>query len=381
MLLSCTLYSCLPEIALAAWRAGFASLSVPIIETRLMTQPMSNITPVKWNAGMLTLLDQRRLPAEKIYLDFDNVIDVADAITNMVVRGAPAIGITAAYAIVLAARKAYAAAGEHWREAIEQDLQYLAEARPTAVNLNWAIAEMHESFAGISGDPEQALLAAATRIHDDDIAANHEMGRLGAERISPNSHVVTHCNAGALATGGYGTALGVIRSAYKSGLIDHVYASETRPWLQGARLTSWELQEDHIPVSLVVDAAVASLMQAGSISWLIVGSDRIAANGDVANKIGTYSHAVNAKHHDVKVMVVAPSSTVDMRIDNGESIPIEHRDADEITTLRDNRIAPRSMNAVNPAFDVTPAELIDVIVTEKGVIEQPNLEKMRSLFT
>lgn len=342
---------------------------------------MSNFSPVKWNAGMLTLLDQRRLPKEKIYLDFDDMTEVADAISNMVVRGAPAIGITAAYAIVLAARKAYAAVGDRWREVIEKDLQYLAEARPTAVNLNWAIAEMRESFAGISGDPEEVLLAAASKIHADDVAANHEMGRLGAEFIKPNSHVVTHCNAGALATGGYGTALGVIRSAYKNGLIDHVYASETRPWLQGARLTSWELQEDHIPVSLIVDSAVASLMQAGTIQWLIVGSDRIAANGDVANKIGTYSHAVCAKYHGVKVMVVAPASTVDMQVESGKLIPIEHRDPGEITSIKDSRIAPRDMAAVNPAFDITPADLVDVIVTEKGIIEQPDTEKMRALFT
>ncbi|MEQ8289125.1 MAG: S-methyl-5-thioribose-1-phosphate isomerase [Gammaproteobacteria bacterium] len=342
---------------------------------------MSNFSPVKWNAGMLTLLDQRRLPEEKIYLDFDDMTQVADAISDMVVRGAPAIGITAAYAIVLAARKAYASVGNRWREVIEKDLQYLAEARPTAVNLNWAIAEMRESFAGISGDPEEALLAAAMKIHDDDVAANHEMGRLGAEFIEPNSHVVTHCNAGALATGGYGTALGVIRSAYKNGLIDHVYASETRPWLQGARLTSWELQEDHIPVSLVVDSAVASLMQAGTIQWLIVGSDRIAANGDVANKIGTYSHAVCAKYHGVKVMVVAPASTVDMQVESGKLIPIEHRDPAEITSIKASWIAPRNMAAVNPAFDITPAELVDVIVTEKGIIEQPDKEKMHALFT
>ena len=341
---------------------------------------MENFAAVKWNAGMLTLLDQRRLPREKIYLDYDSPKAVADAITAMVVRGAPAIGIAAAYAVVLAVRKAYAEVGERWREVIEEDMQYLGEARPTAVNLSWAIDEMRENFAGVTGDPEPDLLKAAIKIHNDDIAANQEMGRLGATLIEPASEVVTHCNAGALATGGYGTALGVIRSAYKNGLIDHVYASETRPWLQGARLTSWELQQDHIPVSLVVDSAVASLMQAGKIKWLIVGSDRIAANGDVANKIGTYSHAVVAKHHGVKVMVVAPSTTVDMKIESGKLIPIEHRDAGEITDIKDVRIAPRNMTAVNPAFDVTPAELVDVIVTEKGIIEQPDTEKMQAQF-
>lgn len=341
---------------------------------------METFAAVKWNAGMLTLLDQRRLPTEKIYLDYDDPGAVADAITAMVVRGAPAIGIAAAYAVVLAARKAYAVAGDHWREPIEQDLQYLAEARPTAVNLHWAIDEMRENFAGITDDPESHLLAAAEKIHQDDIAANHEMGRLGAELIDPHSEVVTHCNAGALATGGYGTALGVIRSAYKNGLIDHVYASETRPWLQGARLTCWELQQDQIPASLVIDSAVASLMRTGKIKWLIVGSDRIAANGDVANKIGTYSHAVTARHHGVKMMVVAPSTTVDMKLESGDKIPIEHREPHEITSLKDARLAPKNMPAVNPAFDVTPAELVDVIVTEKGVIERPDREKMQSVF-
>lgn len=300
--------------------------------------PAETFSAVNWNAGMLTLLDQRKLPRETIYLDYDAAREVADAITDMVVRGAPAIGVAAAYAIVLAARAAYQDDPEHWREVIEPDLQYLAEARPTAVNLHWAINEMRGALDAVTGDPEEALLELALRIHHDDIAANHEMGRLGASLIEPNSQVITHCNAGALATGGYGTALGVIRTAYKNGLIENVYASETRPWLQGARLTSWELQQDHIPVSLIIDSAVSALMQAGNIRWLIVGSDRIAANGDVANKIGTYSHAVSAKYHGVKVMVVAPASTVDMQIESGKMIPIEHRDSHEVTELHKSRL-------------------------------------------
>lgn len=329
---------------------------------------------------MLTLLDQRKLPKEKIYLDYDSAREVADAITDMVVRGAPAIGIAAAYAIVLAARVAYQEAKENWIETIEPDLQYLAEARPTAVNLHWAIDKMRQAFVSISGDPEQGLLEVAQRIHNDDIVANHEMGRLGASLIEPNSQVITHCNAGALATGGYGTALGVIRTAYKNGLIENVYASETRPWLQGARLTSWELQQDHIPVNLVIDSAVSSLMQSGNIKWLIVGSDRIVANGDVANKIGTYSHAVSAKYHGVKVMVVAPASTVDMQIASGDKIPIEHRDSLEITHINKYQIAPDNMSAINPAFDVTPAKLVDAIVTEKGIVHEPDTKKMLAMF-
>ena len=335
---------------------------------------------VKWNAGMLTLLDQRKLPKEINYLDYDSSRDVADAITDMVVRGAPAIGIAAAYAIVLAARSAYQDAPDNWQEVIEQDIQYLSEARPTAVNLHWAINEMRQALDSITSNPETTLLDTALRIHNDDIAANHEMGRLGASLIQANSQVITHCNAGALATGGYGTALGVIRTAYKNGLIENVYASETRPWLQGARLTSWELKQDHIPVNLIIDSAVSALMQAGNINWLIVGSDRIAANGDVANKIGTYSHAVSAKYHDVKVMVVAPASTVDMQIEAGKMIPIEHRDPIEVTEIHKTRIAPVDVSVVNPAFDITPAKLVDVIVTEKGIVHEPDAEKMLALF-
>ena len=335
---------------------------------------------VKWHRGKLILLDQRELPIESIYLEYDSAIDVADAIKKMIVRGAPAIGIAAAYAVVLAARSAYQTSQDNWRDYISTELKLLSASRPTAVNLNWAISEMRNAFDKIEGDPESALLERATQIHDEDIAANHEMGRLGAELISKDSQIVTHCNAGALATGGYGTALGVIRTAYKNGLVKQVYSSETRPWMQGARLTSWELQQDNIPVSLVVDSAVSSLMKKGDIDWLIVGSDRIAANGDVANKIGTYSHAISAKHHGVKVMVVAPYSTVDMQIKSGAEIPIEYRSDEEITDFHAIRVAPNDIKAVNPAFDITPAELVDVIVTERGIVQDPNAEKMLAKF-
>lgn len=335
---------------------------------------------VKWDNGSLTLLDQRLLPRESIYIDYDSAKEVAKAIKEMIVRGAPAIGIAAAYAVVLAARSAYKASQDNWREIIEAELEILSASRPTAVNLNWAIAEMRQEFASIEDDPEPALTKLAIKIHDEDIAANHEMGRLGAELINPDSQIITHCNAGALATGGYGTALGVIRTAYKNGLVKQVYSSETRPWMQGARLTSWELQQDNIPVKLVIDSYVSSLMKSGEIDWLIVGSDRIAANGDVANKIGTYSHAVSAKHHGVKVMVVAPFSTVDMQIKSGDDIPIEYRDAEEITDFNGVKVAPNDMQAVNPAFDVTPANLVDVIVTEKGIVQQPDVEKMLAKF-
>ena len=339
-----------------------------------------SIAAVKWGNGTLTLLDQRLLPRESIYIDYDSATEVAIAIKKMIVRGAPAIGVAAAYAVVLAARSAYKASQGNWRETIETELEILSASRPTAVNLNWAIEEMRKAFDFIEGEPEPTLLELAIRIHDEDIAANHEMGRLGAELIKPDSQIITHCNAGALATGGYGTALGVIRTAYKNGLVKQVYSSETRPWMQGARLTSWELQQDNIPVKLVIDSYVSSLMKGGNIDWLIVGSDRIAANGDVANKIGTYSHAVSAKHHGVKVMVVAPYSTVDMQIKSGDNIPIEYRNAEEITDFNGVKVAPKDMEAVNPAFDVTPANLVDVIVTEKGIVQDPNAEKMLAKF-
>ncbi len=342
--------------------------------------PPEAFSAVKWNAGMLSLLDQRKLPREINYLNYDSASAVAIAIKDMVVRGAPAIGIAAAYAVVLAARTAWQDAEELWREKIAGDIETLAAARPTAVNLHWAIAEMCQAFALIEGNPEPVLLEMAKQIHKEDIAANHEMGRLGAELILANSQVITHCNAGALATGGYGTALGVIRTAFKKGSITNVFSSETRPWFQGARLTSWELQQDQIPVKLVIDSAIASVMESNKIAWLIVGSDRIAANGDVANKIGTYSHAVSAYYHGVKVMVVAPSSTIDMDIETGADIPIENRGTEEITDFKATRIAPNDIEAINPAFDITPAKLVDVIVTEKGIVHNPDTEKMLALF-
>ena len=351
------------------------------MKNKKSNQQIESFSAVKWDAGNLILLDQRRLPNDVVYLRYDSIFDVAAAIKEMVVRGAPAIGITAAYAVVLAAISAYKDSPNSWRQNIEKGLQELAAARPTAVNLNWAIKKMRNEFHSIDGDPQEILLKLAIKIHNDDITANHEMGRLGAELINPNSEVITHCNAGALATGGYGTALGVIRAAYKKGLLNKVYASETRPWFQGARLTSWELKQDNIPVNLLIDSAVSNLMQTEKISWLIVGSDRIAANGDVANKIGTYSHVVSAKYHNVRVMVVAPSSTIDMKIDSGKKIPIENRSAKEVTHFYTNKNSQNRSKVLNPAFDITPASLIDFIVTEKGVIHHPDAKKMLAVFT
>lgn len=338
------------------------------------------IRAVEWDNGAVKLIDQRKLPASHEHLRLESVADVARAITDMVVRGAPAIGVTAAYGVVLAARSRYREDPAAWKTAIEQDLQQLAAARPTAVNLRWAVDRMRGLLDGVSGDPAPALLQEARRIHAEDIAANHRMGELGSALIEPGSGVLTHCNTGALATGGYGTALGVVRAGVAGGRIKSVYADETRPWLQGARLTAWELVEDGIPVTLIADGAAAHLMRQGRVQWVIVGSDRIAANGDVANKIGTYAVAVAARHHGVKFMVVAPTSTVDLDTASGADIPIENRDADEILGCGGRRIAPEGAGAWNPAFDITPAALIDAIVTEKGVVSTPDRDKIAAMM-
>jgi len=341
---------------------------------------MNSVFPIRWHEDCLKLLDQRLLPAEVTEISYNDVVDVADAIRDMVVRGAPAIGITAAFAVVIAARTRYAENPNNWRQTIEKDLSYLANARPTAINLFWAIERMRGCFADIEGDPFARLLAEANAIHEEDIAANMRMGELGAGLIDAGSSILTHCNAGALATGGYGTALGVIRSAVAVGKVEQVFADETRPWLQGARLTAWELLQDGIPVSLIAEGAASWLMQQGKVQWIVVGSDRIAANGDVANKIGTYQLAVSARHHGVKFMVAAPTSTVDMQVASGADIPIETRDADELLKCGDKTVAAAGASVWNPVFDVTPAALVDAIVTEQGVVEQPSAEKMLAMM-
>lgn len=345
---------------------------------------------IRWKNDRLELLDQRILPARHEFLPLDDVESVADAIRDMVVRGAPAIGITAAYGVVIAARKRYAESPGNWPQLIDKDLDCLAASRPTAVNLFWAIENMRKAIDRLhSGDPVPELLKLAMQIHKDDIHANRTMGEYGADLIEQHCKdrgikscsVLTHCNAGALATGGYGTALGVIRSAYARGLIDTVYADETRPWLQGARLTAWELLQDGIPVTLLADGACAHLMKQQKIDWVIVGSDRIAGNGDVANKIGTYTTAVAAHHHDVRFMVAAPTSTIDMSLMSGDDIPIESRQMDEILYVYGQHVAADGAEAWNPVFDVTPASLVYAIVTEKGVIQSPDVEKMANLMS
>jgi methylthioribose-1-phosphate isomerase len=340
----------------------------------------SGINPVSWVNNAVELLDQRQLPARETYLRLEYSHEVATAIRDMAVRGAPAIGIAAAYGIVLAARQSARAAGAGWQALMEPLLQELAATRPTAVNLSWAIARMRRRFPKVTGDPEGALLAEAKAIHAEDVQANLRMGELGASLIGDAGAVLTHCNAGALATGGYGTALGVVRFLHATKKLRMVYACETRPWLQGARLTAWELAVDKIPVTLIADGAAGSLMRSGKIGWVIVGADRIAANGDVANKIGTYAHAVCARHHGVRFMVVAPTSTIDMQTATGDQIPVEERDGRELTHCGGQAIAPRPARTHNPVFDITPAGLVDFLVTEKGVLERPDPDKMRVLM-
>lgn len=328
-----------------------------------MTAHSSSFHAIEWRGQSLHLLDQRVLPHTHAVHEYTTAADVADAIRDMVVRGAPAIGITAAYGYALDALN-----GRDLGEAYK----VLAESRPTAVNLFWAL----ERMANLGTEDPHALVAEAKKIHEEDIAANLTMGQFGASLIKEGSRIYTHCNTGALATGGHGTALGIIRSAYADGKITQVYAGETRPWLQGARLTAWELMQDNIPVKLVCDGAAAQLFRAKGADWVIVGADRITANGDVANKIGTYSLAVLAKHHGMKVMVAAPTTTFDLSLDSGNAIPIEQRPMSEVTSLNGQPIAPEGCEAINPSFDVTPAELIDAIVTEKGYVLNPSVENI-----
>jgi len=338
------------------------------------------IRPIRWQDGRLSLLDQRKLPFIVEYLECADSHAVSQAIRDLVVRGAPAIGIAAAYGVVLAARDITAADGAAADAAMAAAIAELNASRPTAVNLMWAIARMRGVLARAGSDWRTRLESEARAIEAEDLAANRHMGRLGAELIAPGAGVLTHCNTGSLATAGFGTALGVIRAGVAMERIAHVYASETRPWLQGARLTVWELLEDGIPATLIADSAGAHLMKTGAVQWLVVGADRICANGDAANKIGTYSHAIAARHHGVKVMVVAPSSTVDMATATGDDIHIEERDGAELLSMSGTRTVAEGVGAFNPVFDVTPAGLIDALVTEKGVILAPDAARMRAVF-
>lgn len=336
---------------------------------------------LRWHGSSLELLDQRLLPGEEHWITLEGASGVAQSIRDMVVRGAPAIGISAAYGVALASRHA---GGGDWKAEIKQSIRELAASRPTAVNLFWALQRMERVFHACHSLDEavKRLAREAEAIHEEDLAANFAMADHALEFIGTEKpiSVLTHCNTGALATGGYGTALGVVRRLNEKKLLKKVFADETRPWLQGSRLTAWELSRDGIPVTLNADGAAASIMARNDVRWVIVGADRITANGDVVNKIGTYSLAVLARHHNVGFMVVAPSSTVDMAMKSGADVPIEERDGMEVREIRGIPLAPEGVNVFNPVFDVTPASLIDAIVTEKGVVHNPNITGMRALF-
>lgn len=342
------------------------------------------IRPIRWTGDALELLDQRKLPFVVEYTTCRNSAAVAVAIHSLIVRGAPAIGIAAAWGVVLAAREldatgASAITAAEAADLLEPVMQQLNAARPTAVNLAWALQRMRRALT-LGDDWRSALFREAQAIASEDLAANRKMGGLGAQLIARGSGVLTHCNTGSLATAGFGTALGVIRAGVAQGRIERVFAGETRPWLQGARLTVWELQQDGIDATLIADAAASHLMKTGQVQWVVVGADRICANGDTANKIGTYQLAIAARYHGVKFMVVAPSSTVDMATASGSKIEIEERDPGELLGVGGTRTVADGINAWNPVFDVTPSELIDAIVTERGAIERPNRVSMQTFF-
>jgi methylthioribose-1-phosphate isomerase len=346
---------------------------------------VSTFATLRWRDDLLELLDQRALPERQVYATFDSARAVAEAIRDMVVRGAPAIGCAAAYGIALEARRLHDAPGEAFHEGLAQAFALLRASRPTAVNLGWALDRMQAQIARSSAHPPRncaaLLLAEAHAITREDVDLNRAMGRHGAALLDDGARVLTHCNAGALATAGYGTALGVIRSAFAAGKRVQVFADETRPFLQGARLTAWELREDGIPVTLIADSAAGFLMARGQIDAAIVGADRVAANGDVANKIGTYQVAVLARRHGLPFYVACPRSTIDLSAATGNDIPIEERSADEVKGYGVTRWAPADVVVMNPVFDVTPAELVTALITEKGVTLAPDAEKIAALMT
>ena len=343
---------------------------------------MASFETLRWRDGKLELIDQRLLPGEVRYVACDSAQAVANAIRNMTVRGAPAIGCAAAYGIALEATRV-SGCGE-FDASLQLAFRTLAESRPTAVNLFWSLERMRrkrdENRGAAPAQIANALLREAHLIRDEDVRLNRRMGEHGAALLADGMRVLTHCNAGALATAGHGTALGVIRSAVAAGKNIRVLADETRPFLQGARLTAWELMQDGIPVTVIADSAAGHLMHRGEIDAVIVGADRVAANGDVANKIGTYSVAVLAQRHAIPFYVACPLSTIDLAIARGADIPIEERGPEEVLGYDGWRWAPADSSARNPVFDVTPAALVTALVTEKGVMKGPDCEKIRRLF-
>jgi methylthioribose-1-phosphate isomerase len=342
------------------------------------------IRTIEWTDSGVVMLDQRLLPRQEIYHTYSGYQDVAEAIRTMVIRGAPAIGVAAAMGIALGVKKSPADSIEGLDAAFAVICDTLAGTRPTAVNLFWAIERMKSVYAharkeGIEAI-RQALISESLAMHCEDIKSNMEMGRLGQELIPANARILTHCNAGALATAGYGTALGVIRAAVNAGKRIHVFADETRPFLQGSRLTAWELKEDGIPVTIITDNMAGHFMKKGEIDCVIVGADRIAANGDVANKIGTYSVAVLAKENGIPFWVAAPVSTIDPKIPDGSFIKIEERDPDEVRKIQGIPITQDDAAVANPAFDVTPHRYVSAIITDRGIARSPFTESIRALF-
>jgi methylthioribose-1-phosphate isomerase len=348
---------------------------------RMKGRAAQMIRPVEWRNGAVVLLDQRLLPLQEVYRVYRDHRDVARAIKEMVVRGAPAIGVAAAMGIALG--MAQAGDGDANR-AFDRICRRFAATRPTAVNLFWAIERMRRAFARTRGRSAEVvremLRQEAIAIYHEDIASNRALGKYGAALLKPRTTVLTHCNAGALATAGYGTALGVIRAAHEAGKQISVIATETRPFLQGARLTVWELKKERIPATLITDGMVGHFMKRGLIGAVIVGADRTAADGDVANKIGTYTIAVLAARHRIPFYVAAPTSTIDLACPSGDAIPIEERNAHEVTHLCERQIAPSGVKVMNPAFDVTPHALVTAIVTERGVVRPPYRKSLARLL-
>jgi len=342
------------------------------------------VETLRWTRDKLEMIDQRILPASFQYIAYDSAAAVAEGIRSMVVRGAPAIGVAAAYGVALEALRLQHKTAPEFGAGMEAGFKVLGASRPTAVNLFWALKRMRAVWQGIAAQPPaqiaQRLLAEAHEILAEDIRINKAMGAYGAALLADGARVLTHCNAGALATAGWGTALGVFRSAVESGKKISVIADETRPFLQGARLTAWEMVQERIPVTLITDNMAGFMMARGEIDAVVVGTDRVAANGDVANKIGTYMVAALAHRHHIPFYVACPLSTIDMGIATGADIPIEERSADEVKGFRDCRWAAEGVQIRNPSFDVTPAELVTALITEKGVVREPNLEKLRALF-
>src|SRR5271166_4590587 len=338
------------------------------------------IQTLEWTPRGVVFIDQTKLPTEEVYVTCTTHQQVADAIRNMVVRGAPAIGVAAAMGIALGVKNSKAENGADLKKDFDQICEIIRQTRPTAVNLFWAIRRMTEKFESLRIRPiaqiKQALIEESQRMHAEDIAANQAMGRHGATLMPASGGVLTHCNAGALATAGYGTALGVIRAAVEQGKKIHVYADETRPFLQGARLTAWELMKDQIPTTVISDNMAGAMMRQGKIGAIVVGADRIAANGDVANKIGTYTVAVLAKENDIPFYVAAPLSTIDFETPDGRSIPIEQRNEKEVTHIAGKQMTPDGVQVENPAFDVTPAKYVTAIVTERGIARAPYGESL-----